>query len=77
MKYVVRQGKKKGRGAYFTWSPCPGDPAAMICHYTRRKGRAWKFDTKELAENTAAMCFHITSFRVVKLTKKDERVLGC
>jgi hypothetical protein len=69
VKYVVRQGKRRGRGCYLTWSPvgvCP----PYFYHYTRYQRRARHYSTAKEALAAAANVWHVTSYRVVKLKEK-------
>lgn len=69
MKYIVRQGKKKGRGYYLTLCPF-GAFNNGFYHYTKQQRKAYRFDTIAAAMKTAKGCTHIAVYRVIQLVKK-------
>lgn len=70
MKFIVRQGKRRGRGPYLAWSPLGISPPYFY-HYSKRQKRAKRFDTAEQAKEAAKNVWHVTSYRVVKLKKRS------
>ncbi len=69
MKYIVREGKRRGRGYYLTCSTVAMFNGGFF-HYSNRLGRAYRFDSEGEAKAAARGCIHIPEFRVVKLVKK-------
>ena len=69
-KYIIRSGNKRGRGQYLTCSP-PGVISAGMYHYTRRKRRAVVFNSVDAACLAASKCWHIDTYRVVKLITRQ------
>ncbi len=67
--YIVRSGKKRGRGQYLTYvSGCwilDG-----MWYYTPKQRKARKFQFVAEARRYAGLCAHVGSFRVVKLKPK-------
>lgn len=68
MKFIVREGKRRGKGTYLTYT---GDFPAALWHFTRKQRRAYRFDTYEDAVGAAMRVWHITVYRVVKLKEKN------
>ncbi len=73
MKFIVREGKRRGRGHYLTRSSI-GLFNGGFHHYTKRQRKAHRFDTVEEALAAAEGCVHIPSYRVVKLVRRP--ILG-
>ncbi len=74
--YIVREGERRGKGAYLAYVPV-GVIVVGMWYYTRRQGRAYKFKSEAKAMEAAAKCEHITSYRAVRLTEKKRKSHGC
>jgi len=70
-RYVVRMGKKRGRGQYLTRSTVVVFNVGFF-HYTRKQSRAYRFDAAQDALEAARGCSHVEEYRVVRLVTLGE-----
>lgn len=68
--YVVREGTRRGKGAYLTKADIHGFD---LWYYTRRKKRARRFNSPGEALHAAKMVFHVTQYRAVRLVSRADR----
>lgn len=69
MKYIVREGKKRGRGHYLATSMLYN--GGVFYHYSTKQGRARRFDTKQEAHDAAQTILHVDEYRIVKLKERE------
>lgn len=69
MKFIVRQGRRRGRGTYLTHSPVEAS-AVGVWHYTRYQSRACRYESADAARAAARRCWHVSDYRVVRLKER-------
>jgi len=70
VKYIVREGKKRGRGHYLATSMLYN--GSNFYHYTTKQRKARRFDTEEEARGAAESVIHVDDYRIVKLRERDD-----
>lgn len=68
--YVVREGKRRGRGHYLTTSLLYD--GNYFYHYSREQKKATRFASPNEAMVAAASVVHVETARCVRLRRKSE-----